>query len=154
MDLCLSCGQPLPSGRGDMQTCSPRCRTRLYRQRRSTQLPPRGSSRLRQGLLLRKPLRFVKGTRPDPALYDYSRIVWASEAEWDDTLVLLNQLGKLPDQLDLLDNWSGEMGYNGNEPPNDINAQWWFDIVEETPLGLIVGHRMVTDASRIWGYPV
>ena len=124
MILCLSCRQPLPSGRIDKQTCSPRCRTQLYRQRRSAQLPPRGSGRLRQGLLLQKPIWFRNGSPPDPALYDYddSKIAWASEVEWDQTLVLLNQLHTLLDELDFMGNWPGEMGYNGDEPPNGIDT--------------------------------
>jgi predicted nucleic acid-binding Zn ribbon protein len=134
MNVCMACGQDLGPVRVDKLTCSPRCRTKLYRQRQGVKPASNSSYHLRQTLRLVKPIRFA--TLPKPTSHwfndDDGRRVWVEPAQWDHTLTLANLLDDLLEQLALLFGWTGQRGWSRHQPSDDSSVSPICDIYVET----------------------
>lgn len=105
---CTVCGQPLPKARSNQLTCSPKCRTRRYRQAQPR--PLKGSGRFRQNLMIAQPAPFFK-LQPDTTYEEVGKAIGVPEPQWDQTLALLNELWHLLEPIDIILMWQGEAGY-------------------------------------------
>ena len=122
MNVCMACGRNMGPVRANKLTCSPRCRTQLYRQRQGVKSALGSSYYLRQSLRLTKPTRFAVLPKPNDSWDDDRGRIWIETDQWDKTLTVANALAYLLEQLEILSGWTGQPGCSNPEPSDDSRA--------------------------------
>ena len=113
MSHCVVCGQAFPGGRADKLTCSPRCRTKRYRQAQQYQSVAQGPQTWYRQLVIAQPIAFWVPPQDEaqPLSPDDNRHR-VTQTQWTPTLAVLNKVYFLWEQIQSIGRWQGQTGAN------------------------------------------